>query len=530
MKFPIGIQTFEEVIGEGYVYVDKTDMVYSLATEGKIYFLGRPRRFGKSLLLSTLESYFLGKRELFKGLKIDSLEKEWKTYPVFHMDFNGLDYTDSNTLHKKLNTFFSDYEAVYGTDERDMTIGDRFAKLLHRAHEKTGQKCVVLIDEYDKPMLDVMETKRTVSIDGDAMSLEEYNREILRAFYSTFKVADRDLKFVFLTGITKFSQVSIFSGLNQLTDISMEPQFETICGITNDEIETYFHEEIAKMADANGCAYDMMRKALRAQYDGYHFSKNMADIYNPFSLLNALRVKDIGDYWFATGTPTVLDRMLSNSDLDIDEIIAGSYSRDQFMDYRANSLQLLPLFYQSGYLTIKEFDPNLRTFKLDFPNNEVKNGLVTMVANSYLKGREDTGNVVRNLVNALDRCDLDAFRECFDTFLASIPYDVRRKSNERERERDFTYTLYLIFRIASCYTTYVEKHQSFGRLDCAILTSKCAFVFEFKLDGSAAKALAQINEMGYADEFRAKGLRVYKIGISIDSDKGRIGDWMVEEA
>ena len=265
MKFPIGIQTFEEVIGEGYVYVDKTDMVYSLATEGKIYFLGRPRRFGKSLLLSTLESYFLGKRELFKGLKIDSLEKEWKTYPVFHMDFNGLDYTDSNTLHKKLNTFFSDYEAVYGTDERDMTIGDRFAKLLHRAHEKTGQKCVVLIDEYDKPMLDVMETKRTVSIDGDAMSLEEYNREILRAFYSTFKAADRDLKFVFLTGITKFSQVSIFSGLNQIRDISMLRKYGTICGITEQEIDTYFREQVAEMAQQNNCTYDEMREALRKQ-------------------------------------------------------------------------------------------------------------------------------------------------------------------------------------------------------------------------------------------------------------------------
>ena len=529
MKFPIGIQSFEKIRSEGYEYVDKTDKVYSLATEGSIYFLSRPRRFGKSLLVSTLKNYFLGRKELFKGLKIDSLEKEWKTYPVFHLDFNGQNFTGADTLTKKINSFIFGYEAIYGGGDQDLTLGDRFATLLHKAHEQTGLRCVVLIDEYDKPLLDVMETGLKTVVDGNEMSLEQYNREVLKGFYSTFKLADSDLQFVFLTGVTKFSQLSVFSGFNQPSDISMVPQYEAICGITDEEIDAYFCESIRKMAETAGCSYEDEREALRRQYDGYHFSRHLKGVYNPFSLLNALRFEMIEDYWFRTGTPSYLVRLLDGFGDKLNELIGSYYAQSQFEDYRADTQQPLPMIYQSGYLTIKEYDSSMRTFKLDFPNDEVKNGFVTMVANSYLGGREDTGSVVRNLIVSLKRRDLDAFRSCFDTFLASIPYDVRRKSNERECERDFTYTLYLIFRIASCYTTYIEKRQSYGRLDCAIVTDDSAFVFEFKLDGTAAEAIAQINEMGYADEFLSPNRKVYKIGISISSETGRVAEWLVEE-
>ncbi len=530
MKFPIGIQSFEQIIADGYVYVDKTDLVYSLATEGKVYFLSRPRRFGKSLLVSTLKNYFLGRKELFKGLKIDTLEKEWKTYPVFHIDFNSDVFAKTETLENTLELYVSNWEMQYNVAaNKKLSFGRRFAKVLNVAHEQTGLRCVVLIDEYDKPLLDVMETGLKTVVDGNEMSLEQYNREILKGFYSTFKLADSDLQFVFLTGVTKFSQLSVFSGFNQPSDISMVPQYEAICGITDEEIDAYFCESIRKMAETAGCSYEDEREALRRQYDGYHFSRHLKGVYNPFSLLNALRFEMIENYWFRTGTPSYLVRLLDGFGDKLNELIGNYYAQSQFEDYRADTQQPLPMIYQSGYLTIKEYDSSMRTFKLDFPNDEVKNGFVTMVANSYLGGREDTGSVVRNLIVSLKRRDLDAFRSCFDTFLASIPYDVRRKSNERERERDFTYTLYLIFRIASCYTTYIEKRQSFGRLDCAIVTDDSAFVFEFKLDGSASEAIAQINEMGYADEFLSTNRKVYKIGISISSETGRVAEWLVEE-
>ena len=529
MKFPIGIQSFERIISEGYAYVDKTDMLYSLVTDGAIYFLSRPRRFGKSLLVSTLKNYFLGRKELFKGLKIESLEKDWNVHPVFHLDFNSDSFTNSGTLENTLESYVSGWEKQYNvTPNRELSTGRRFASVIRAAHAQTGRRCVVLIDEYDKPLLDVMNLPDTVERNNAMVSLEDYNREILKSFYSTFKLADSDLQFVFLTGVTKFSQLSVFSGFNQPNDISMAPQYDTICGMTDEEIDSYFREPIGRMAEMSGCTYGEQRDLLRRQYDGYHFSGRLKGVYNPFSLLNALRNMVVDDYWFRTGTPSYLVRLLNGFGDKLNELVGKYYAQSQFEDYRADIQQPLPMIYQSGYLTIKEFDREMRTFKLDFPNDEVKNGFVTMVANSYLDGKHDAGSVVRDLVRSLKNHDLEAFRASFDTFLASIPYDVRRKADERERERDFTYTLYLIFRIASCYTTYIEKRQSYGRLDCAIVTSDSAYVFEFKLDGSAAEALAQINAMGYADEFKSAGRKIYKIGLSISSATGRLADWMVE--
>ena len=383
MKYPIGIQTFSQIREDGFVYVDKTDLVYSLATEGKVYFLSRPRRFGKSLLVSTLEAYFSGRKELFKGLKIDALETEWKTYPVFRLDFNGQDFTKAGVLEKALERFVSDYEMIYGNDPRDITIGDRFSIVLQKAYRKTGQRCVVLVDEYDKPLLDVMSSSVMIPQEGgDPISLEDYNRNILKGFYSTFKGADDYLKFVFLTGVTKFSQVSVFSGFNQPTDISMSAKYDTLCGITVDELDEYFSESISQLAEEMGTSAEETKKQLIKQYDGYHFSKKMVGVLNPFSLLNAFGMMDIQDYWFSSGTPTYLLHLLNKTNENLDELIGKYYSSDEFINYKADEEMPLPMIYQSGYLTIKDYDRDTDSFLLDFPNDEVKRGFVIAVANS----------------------------------------------------------------------------------------------------------------------------------------------------
>lgn len=395
MKYPIGIQSFDQLIEDGYVYVDKTDLVYSLVKEGKIYFLSRPRRFGKSLLVSTLKNYFLGRKELFKGLKIDTLEKDWKVYPVFHLDFNGTDFTLPGELERKLGYYISSWADQYALPEksRNLGLGDFFAEVIRAAHQYTGRRAVVLIDEYDKPILDVL--------DADA-SLEERNRNTLKAFYSAFKSADEHLQFVFLTGVTKFSQVSVFSGFNQPFDISMHGKYETLCGISQEELDTIFRDPMEAMSEVYRCSYDEMRVMLKAQYDGYHFSDCMADIYNPFSLLNAFSTGRIGDYWFKSGTPTYLIRLLSHTDENMNEITGKYYSAEEFIDYKANVEQPLPMIYQSGYLTIKDFDLEENTFLLDYPNKEVKRGFLTMVASSYFSNG-DTPSWIRNAVSCLKK-------------------------------------------------------------------------------------------------------------------------------
>ena len=528
MKYPIGIQSFERIIKEGYVYVDKTDLIYQL-TRGSIYFLSRPRRFGKSLLISTLENYFLGKKELFKGLKIDALEKDWKTYPVFHIDFNGKNFNDKDALMDTLTGFVEEQEAMYGRDPYHNSIGDRFAYVLKTAHRQTGLRCVVLIDEYDKPLLDVMGLPETIRVNNVDITLEENHRNILKGFYSTFKLADADLQFVLLTGVTKFSQISVFSGFNQPNDISMDNTFDTLCGITEEELQTYFHEQIYELAETNGYTNEEIVALLRQRFDGYHFGPRLKGVYNPFSILNTFSKMIIRDYWFRTGTPTYLVRLLQDTHENLNELTGKYYDESEFVDYRADREMPLPMIYQSGYLTIKDYDREMETYLLDFPNDEVKNGFVTMTANSYFSTREDAGSWGRSAVIALKRGEIEKFKTLLTSFLSSIPYTARRKENETEKERYFTYTLYLIFRIASCYITYIEKEQSYGRLDCCVETPKYIYIFEFKLDGSAEVALQQIEDMGYANEFLASGKPIYKIGVNISSETGTVADWKVGE-
>lgn len=518
MKYPIGIQTFEQIIEEGYVYVDKTDMVYNLANEGKVYFLSRPRRFGKSLLLSTLRAYFEGRKELFKGLKIEAMEKDWHQHPIFHLDFNGIDYTMPNALRAKFEGYFAQWEEACGvTTGPDFNPASRFERIIQAAVQQSGQKVVVLVDEYDKPLLDVLEK------DAELM---EQNREILKAFYSVFKQADAYLRFVFLTGVTKFSQVSVFSGFNQPKDISMYEQYEALCGITEEELHTQFAEPIHAMALAENCTDEEMKQLLKKHYDGYHFSEQMTDIYNPFSILNAFDAKKIRDFWFATGTPTYLIRLMNHFHEGIDQLTGKYYSLDAFINYKADVEYPLPMIYQSGYLTIKSFEKDLGLFLLDFPNNEVKEGFLTMVTSNYLRCEPTLGSWVRQAVFALRKGELDTFRKQLTSFLASIPYSMRRKENQPERERYFQYTFYLLLRLMSVYTVYVEKEQSEGRVDCIVETPNFVYIFEFKLDGTAQKALQQIEDKGYARPYEADARTVYKIGANFSSETGTINDWV----
>ena len=526
MKYPIGIQTFEKIRKDHYVYVDKTDLVYKLAHDGNMFFLSRPRRFGKSLLVSTLEAYFSGKKELFKGLKIESLEKEWKTYPVFHIDFSVGSFLNNGTLEESIEGYLSKWETDYGINRRFNDFGLRFADILNGVYSKTGTRCVVLIDEYDKPLLDVMASTVKVPQEGGVpISLEEYNRNILKGFYSTFKAADASLQFVLLTGVTKFSQVSVFSGFNQPDDISMSAQYEALCGITDNELLEYFHEPIEEMGLAYGLNFQQMVDLLRRKYDGYHFSKKMTGIYNPFSLLNALKKSDADDYWFRTGTPTYLVHLLNKSDENLNELTGKYYSTDQFIDYKANDEQPLPMIYQSGYLTIKGYKPRTNSFLLDFPNEEVERGFTAILANNYFKTKTDSRTIIIGLLDDLADGDVEAFITTLTAFFASIPYSMHLK---KEKERFFHYTFYLLLRLASTYTTYTEKQQSHGRVDCVIETDKFIYIFEFKLDGTADEALKQIEDKGYATEYASDSRTLYKIGVNFDSETGTISDWKME--
>ena len=380
MKYPIGIQDFESIIRDGYVYVDKTALIYRMATEGKVYFLSRPRRFGKSLLVSTLKYYFQGRKDLFQGLAIDSMEKEWAEYPVFHLSFGGDSFTAEGALEARIEKFLADKETLYGKNPHSKTTGDRFKDLLKAAHRKCGRRAVVLIDEYDKPLLDVLDTNLYVEVGVNRRLLEEHYRDILRGFYSVFKEADEHLQFVLLTGVTKFAQVSVFSGFNQPADISMDPRYETLCGITEKELYQYFEVPIGRLAGQYKCDTEQMKARLKRHYDGYHFSDEMTDIYNPFSILNVFDTNRIADYWFRSGTPGYLVRLLNHSQENLNELTGKYYTPRQFIDYKADVEKPLPMIYQSGYLTIKDCDLDTNSFLLDYPNNEAKEGFLTMIA------------------------------------------------------------------------------------------------------------------------------------------------------
>ena len=375
MKYPVGIQTFEKIIEGDFVYVDKTDLVYSLVNEGQIYFLSRPRRFGKSLLLSTLRAYFEGKKNLFAGLKIEALEHDWHVHRIFHFDFNGVNFTVPGALNRVLSSILSQWEQEYGiVSDLPLELGLRFGRILQAAAEQTGRGAVVLVDEYDKPLLDVLEKDP---------ELLNQNREILKSFYSVFKQADASLRFVFLTGVTKVLQSSAFGGFNQALDISITNKFEALCGFTEEEVFKYFAKHIREMAVVEGCREEEISQRLKKQYEGYHFSENLTDIYNPFSVLNTLHSQNISDYWTTNGIPLYLVRLINNFHGDINELINKYYLPNEFINYKADTEYPLPMIYQSGYLTIKDYEKESNLFLLGFPNNEVKNSFLAMVTTNY---------------------------------------------------------------------------------------------------------------------------------------------------
>lgn len=530
MKYPIGIQSFDQIREDGFVYVDKTDLIYDLVMNGKIYFLSRPRRFGKSLLVSTLACYFQGRKELFDGLAIASLEKDWLQYPIFRVDFNGGNYTREAELEKSIETYIAKWEVEYGKDPLETTTGDRFKGVLQRAYQKTGQRAVVLIDEYDKPILDVLDTGAfTRNHEGEKLLLEEHHREVLKSFYSTFKGADEYLKFVLLTGVTKFSQVSVFSGFNQPKDISLDERYESLCGITQEELEKYFEEPISRLATKYECTVEEMKDWLKRQYDGYHFSTNMAAIYNPFSLLNTFDMNEIHNYWFSTGTPTYLIRLLQHNHEQMNELTGKFYKPSLFVDYKADVEQPLPMIYQSGYLTIKEYNKRMGTYLLDFPNNEVREGFLSVLAANYMKPKsKEVTSWITDAVMVLERGDTDAFHRSLTSFLASIPYDSHGSLKDIDiTEKHFQYTFYLLLRLIGVYCTAIhcEDRQSYGRVDCTLEMENYVYIFEFKMDGTAQEALEQIEKTGYAKPYLADRRKVVCIGVNFSSATRTVEDW-----
>ena len=515
MRYPISIQTFETIINGNYVYVDKTDLVYRLAQE-HVCFLSRPRRFGKSLLISTLDAYFSGRKELFQGLKMEALEHEWDVYPIFRIDFANGNFSNPDELTLMLEGRVSDWERIYGKDDVYKTLGDRFKYVLEQAAAKTGKKVVVLIDEYDRPLLDVL---------GEAQ--EDKNRNILKNFYATFKAADASLRFVLLTGVTKFSQITVFSGFNQPNDISMDSRYDAICGITEAELHNTFFEAIVVMAKKLGYTVEEMKAELKRQYDGYHFSNALVDVYNPFSIINAFNKLDIDNYWYKSGTPTYLVKLIEGHNINMQKLTSRGYESQYFVDYRADAEEPLAMLYQSGYLTIKSYDKRYREYTLDYPNVEVSKGFVTLMANSYLKKDEsEAAYWIVNLDRMLRRGDLNEVRDAFTSFLASIPYEANKDERAKDFETHFQYTFYIIFRLLSCYTTLLEKQNSKGRADIIIESDNDIYIFEFKLDGSAEEALQQIEDKQYALPYLQDKRKLHKIGVNISSSTRTVDGWL----
>ena len=513
-KFPIGIQTFSEIREENYLYVDKTAFVWRIANTGKPYFLSRPRRFGKSLLLSTFEAYFEGRKDLFEGLALAGMEREWKQYPVLHLDLNAKKYETSADLIAMLNQHLEKWECRYGDEKKDRSPEERFSYVIRRASEQAGCGVVVLVDEYDKPLLQAL---------GDNALLDDY-RKTLKAFYGVLKSSDRYLRFVFLTGVTKFAQVSVFSDLNQLQDISLWPDYATLCGITLDELLQNFRPELEILAASNDLSYDETVGRMKRLYDGYHFFQNSLGVFNPFSVLNALKAKVFDNFWFQTGTPTFLVELLKRSDYDLRTLIDGIEApASSFMEYRVDANNPIPLIYQSGYLTIKEYDKEFGNYLLEFPNDEVRYGFINFLVPFYTSMvNNDQNFYIGKFVQELRAGDYDSFLTRLQAFFADFPYELNDKT-----ERHYQVVFYLVFKLMGQFTD-AEVRSARGRADAVVKTSKYIYVFEFKLNGTAEQALQQIDDKKYLIPYQSDGRELVKIGVEFSAEERNIGRWLVE--
>lgn len=513
-KFPIGIQNFEKLRKEEYVYIDKTALIYKLVTEGSYYFLSRPRCFGKSMLISALSAYFQGEKELFEGLAIEQLEQDWTVHPVLHLDLNTEKYDSPVSLEQKLNRALVAWEELYGADPAETSIAMRFEGVIRRACERTGNRTVILIDEYDKPLLQAI---------GDK-PLQTQFRNTLKAFYGALKSMDGCIKFAMLTGVTKFGKMSVFSDLNNLMDISMDARYAEICGISEKELHTCFKEEIEELAALNQTTYEAISDELRLNYDGYHFAPHTMGMYNPFSVLNTFAKMTFGSYWFETGTPTYLVELLQQNDYNLNEVDGALASDVTLSGVDSADTDPISVIYQSGYLTIKDYNPEFRSYTLGYPNKEVAEGFVRFLVPYYTALPNERKSIfeLQHFVQEVRTGNIDAFFTRLRSFFSDTTYEL-----VRERELHYSNILYIVFKLMGFYTQ-VEYHTANGRIDLVLKTNDYIYVMEFKLEGSAEEALAQINEKGYALPFVGDSRKLYKIGVNFSDSTHTIDKWLVE--
>ena len=513
--YPVGIQTFEKIREKNYLYVDKTKYIADFRKKQMSYvFLSRPRRFGKSLFASTLAAYFEGRKELFEGLAIADYEKEWVKHPVLHFDMSGAKHFDAKRLEHYIGLQLAEFEEVYGRNEADAYPNERLDSLVKRAYKQTGQKVVVIIDEYDAPLLDVVHEKENL----------QPLRFIMQNFYSPLKKLDPYLEFVFITGITKFSQLSIFSELNNLNNISMLDQYSAICGISKTELTTVMKPDVAGLGRALDMTYEECLEELRKYYDGYHFSKKSEDVYNPFSIIKAMGNQQIEPYWFSSGTPSYIINVLKKYNVNAMDIEETSCDVNDFDVSPEQMTSALPLLYQSGYLTIKDYNSTFETYRLGYPNREVRIGMLRSLSPNYLSPAPlDNNNLARNLGTLIYDGKVEEAMVHLKAFLSGISNRLSNKD-----ERDFQTVFYLIFNLMGAYIR-VEENSSIGRADAVVYMPDAVYVFELKYDGSAEDALKQIDEKGYLVPYSAEGKRLFKIGVNYDSNQRTLGDWIIKE-
>lgn len=512
-KYPIGIQSFETIVSDGYAYVDKTEYIHNLTSLGKYFFLSRPRRFGKSLLLSTIKAFYEGKKELFEGLAISRYGHDWHTHPVLHIALNAYEYNTPDSLLEKFGYDFDRWETLYGVDQRVASYAERFRRIIEQAYAITGQKVVILIDEYDKPLLDTATNKE----------LQDTYRSQLKSIYGNLKTCDEFIEFAMLTGVSRFGKLSIFSDLNNLNDISLRPDFSAICGITLEEIQAYFREGVETLAQKKGLTVDKTYARLAQYYDGYHFATESFDIYNPFSLLNALEAKNFGSYWFATGTPTFLVEMIKRDNLPLKDFNNYVTDQDRLLSVPANLDDPIPVLYQAGYLTIKGHDEEFNTVTLGYPNLEVERGFLKNLF-SYYTPEKDSAMSIQNFITDLRQRNVDAFMVRLQSLFSGYHYSQMDLGN---LELHYRNVIYLVMKLMGFYTE-AELQTAAGRIDLLVGTSDSLYLFEFKLNKNAQEAMDQINHRDYLLPFRADGRQIIKIGAGFDDSIRSISDWLVE--
>lgn len=511
--YPIGIQNFEKIRRDGYFYIDKTALVYQMVKTGSYFFLSRPRRFGKSLLVSTLEAYFEGKRELFEGLAIEKLEKDWTKHPILHIDLNTEKYESLENLENILNDTLYKWEKVYGTEPSETSLPLRFKGIIRRAYEQTGNRVAIFVDEYDKPMLQAIGNEE----------LQKAFRNTLQAFYGAIKTMDGYIKFAFLTGVTKFGKVSVFSALNNLIDLSMDERYAAICGMTEKEIHDNLEEDLLELAGKQKMSYEEVCRELKACYDGYHFVENSVGIYNPFSVLNTFFKMKFGSYWFETGTPTYLVELLKAHHYDLHCMAHVETDADILNSVDSASTNPIPVIYQSGYLTIKGFDERFGIYRLGFPNREVEEGFMKFLLPFYANtNKVESPFQILKFVREVESGDYESFFRRLQSFFADTPYELIR-----DQELHYQNVLFIVFKLIGFYVK-AEYHTSQGRIDLVLQTDEFIYVMEFKLEGSAEEALRQINEKNYAQPFAADPRKLFKIGINFSSQTRNIERWIVE--